>query len=135
MTTLRILLLLFIPQFLLLTDPMAYAEGAKLPTRSECIVRVSSMTPSVTRFDLNGLNELMPLAARKRVPLAGYKVDGERIVYLQFSNRCAKKLIMTKSLLYSIFRPEDISISKKPVKPGIATINLYGAHWRDNSEQ
>lgn len=101
------------------------------PTRSECIVKVVSSSPAATRFREGGLDDLMPAASRREIPLAGYKVASPEIVYLQYGERCDDRSTMSRLLLSDTFPQGNYSISKDMVVPGPETIDIVGNKWRD----
>ena len=109
----------------------ACAKTSALPTRQECIVKVVSMAPSETKFDDGSLKGLVAEAARMQVPLGGLAMHANRIVYLQFTDRCNKRFSMVERLLSSRFSKRQFQVERQAVMPGPDTINLFGPSWQD----
>lgn len=101
------------------------------PTRSECIVKVVSKDPMTTKFSSGGLALLIPVAFRNKIPLAGYSVASNKIVYLQFSKDCNQRYGASKYLFMEIGMYASVEVSVEFVVAGPKTIDMKGGYWRD----
>lgn len=109
----------------------ACAKTNALPTRQECIVKVVSVVPAETKFDDGSLKGFVAEAARMQVPLGGLAVHGDRIAYLQFTDRCSKRFSMAEQLMSSRFSRQQFQVERQTIMPGPDTINLFGPSWQD----
>lgn len=71
------------------------------------------------------------MAHERGVPLAGYRVAGPDLVYLQYRALCRERFEFSRSLLSELFPSGSVGVSDEPVTPNHQTIQLFGPSWRD----
>lgn len=112
---------------------------SKLPSRSECIVKVSfsNEKKSIEKIYPNLFEDVRRLSGNNlkiKSPSLVVSADNRNVLYLQYKEKCSEKFDFTSQILNkTVVALPEYKISKEKVSPSPSTIDVQGVYWKDKN--
>lgn len=144
----RLLSILIASMLLMAVSACESSSEERLPSRSECIVRINLQWPKVyntlkRESIISNIGEAIGFSAAQGGPdmtiQAAFPRKRRDILYVQFSKDCQHRIEHAHALAAYLKKTVPdvpaMQVSKKVIKPSDDTINVWGSQWRDERPQ
>lgn len=119
--------------FLLIASASGCDNRVDLPSRSECIVMISSNSASELSLVASDPDLLARKSRELDIALGGASFGGAGEIYLQFSDRCQERENSARNLMRAVLGGASDTVIYKStgIVPSPNTIDVMGDAWKE----
>jgi hypothetical protein len=114
--------------------PVLYFSHGQLPSRSECIVKISDAVGAPVLKGVQANAQRLPQAVYKlNLPVSGMAYAADNSIFIQFTAKCPQREAMSRALMREAFGDDaaNLGYQSSGIVPGTDTILAEGLYWRD----